>query len=334
MLGPDDVGHRVVVRRVVGRRDGRALFSDALGVLRRCDDVELVVDTARGPVSVARAAVVAAKRVPAQPVTRRAITAVELAANQAWPAIEQEPLGQWLLRAADGWSMRANSALCLGDPGMPLPAAIDRVRRWYADRGLPPRAIAPLPLARRADAALAARGWHAESPMLVQTADLAHVRQRASGAPGPADPVTVTLTDSATPQWLAFAANPDGYRPAQQLPAAAVEVLTGGGRLAVRFAHVHDSTGRLVAAGRGTVTGEGQRWLGLSRMLVDPAVRRQGLARRLVAELATWADSLGATGAFLQVEADNTGAQSLYERLGFTPHHRCVARTAPPDDGG
>ena len=37
-----------------------------------------------------------------------------------WRGTEEEWLGEWLLRAADGFTGRANSALPLGDPGLPL----------------------------------------------------------------------------------------------------------------------------------------------------------------------------------------------------------------------
>lgn len=70
MLGPDDIGHRVVVRRVVGTRDGRPLMTDALGILTSITDTELTLTTGKGPVTITRAAVIAAKRVPPPPPKR------------------------------------------------------------------------------------------------------------------------------------------------------------------------------------------------------------------------------------------------------------------------
>lgn len=64
MIGPQDVGHRVVVRRVVGVRDGRPLFSDILGELTGYGETELTVAAKLGPVTVPLDAVVAAKRIP------------------------------------------------------------------------------------------------------------------------------------------------------------------------------------------------------------------------------------------------------------------------------
>ena len=52
-------------------------------------------------------------------------------------------LGSWLLRADGGFTGRANSALPLGDPGLPLAGAVDEVEAWYRARGLPPMIVIP-----------------------------------------------------------------------------------------------------------------------------------------------------------------------------------------------
>ena len=130
----------------------------------------------------------------------------------------------------------------------------------------------------------------------------------------------VELAAAPSDEWLAIAAGRKGG-----LPDAARHVLTAVDQ--VRFAHVY-ADGALVAVGRGTVTGQG-RWLGLSLIEVLPAARRQGLARRVIHELADWAASGGATHAFLQVEQRNTAAVALYQRLGFTTHHTYLTRVAP-----
>jgi hypothetical protein len=61
----------VVVRRVVGVRDGRPIMTDALGILTSITDAELTLDTRQGPVTITRASVVAAKRIPPKPPSRR-----------------------------------------------------------------------------------------------------------------------------------------------------------------------------------------------------------------------------------------------------------------------
>ena len=63
-----------------------------------------------------------------------------------WRGTEEEWLGDWLLRAAEGFTGRANSVLPLGDPGMPLDEALAAVTEWYRARSLRPAMAVPTPL--------------------------------------------------------------------------------------------------------------------------------------------------------------------------------------------
>ncbi|WP_326562641.1 GNAT family N-acetyltransferase [Micromonospora sp. NBC_01796] len=332
MLRRQDVGHRVVVRRIVGVRDDRQVFTDALGELVDLTETHLTLATDRGKLQVPLAEVHRAKRVP--PARRPNATAVvdlELAANEAWPAPVQDRLGGWLLRSADGWTGRGNSALPIGDPDRPLEAAIDAVERWYADRGQPAIVNTPLPLAAPVGVALDERGWTTRPPTLMQTAPLATVRGR---TPDRTDLPPVELAATPSDGWLALAAarkaahagRTVGADPLDSLPAAARHLLTAVDQ--VRFAHLYGPSGALLAAGRGTVTGAG-RWLGLMSIEVVPEARRQGLAQHVVRALVDWAAALGATDVFLQVEERNTAAVALYRRLGFTTHHTYLTRVQP-----
>ena len=58
-------------------------------------------------------------------------------AAEHWQGAEQSRLGGWVLRAAGGFTGRANSALPLGDPGMPAERAVAEVQAWYCRRRLP-----------------------------------------------------------------------------------------------------------------------------------------------------------------------------------------------------
>ncbi|MEU4790348.1 GNAT family N-acetyltransferase [Micromonospora tulbaghiae] len=327
MLRQQDVGHRIVVRRIVGIREGRTLFSDALGELVELSETHITLSTDAGPLRVPVAEVHRAKRVPpARRPTAAAVVALELAADEAWPAPVRGRLGDWRLRWADGWTGRANSALPVGDPDRPLPAALDAVQRWYAERGGPALVNTPLPLAAPVGAELDARGWTSRPPVLVQTVPLRTLTAPPvaatlpATAPPAADVPPVTLADAPPDDWLAIAAGRKGG-----LPDAARQVLTGTPR--VRFAELRED-GRLLAVGRGTVTGEG-RWLGVSLLETVPQARRRGLAVAVVRALAAWGAAEGATHAFLQVEQSNTGAVALYRGLGFTTHHTYLTRVAP-----
>ncbi|MER7005179.1 GNAT family N-acetyltransferase [Dactylosporangium sp. NPDC000555] len=331
MLGPQHVGQRVVVRRFVGMRDERPVFSDILGRLLEATETHLTISARSGAVRVPINEIARAKPVP----PRRRFTpteSLEAAAALGWPAREQANLGDWLLRATDGWTQRANSALTIGDPDIPLSDAIEFVRQWYRERALVPAMSVPVPLFQRLDDELERHGWTAMPATQMMTAPLAKLiadresspRSTSPGiSPGssPAAPSSrlaaggrIELATSPSAEWLAAVGGRKG-----PLPESARHVLTAVPH--VRFAEWYDESGTLLATARGCVADPESRWLGLSLIGVDERVRRRGLARLLIAALVDWASALGARDAYLQVEQRNTPAVALYERLGFATHH-------------
>jgi GNAT superfamily N-acetyltransferase len=303
----------------VGVSGDRPLFSDALGVLVDLSETELTIATARGTVRVPLRDVHRAKRVPpARRPPAAAVIALELAANDAWPAPVQDRLGSWILRAAGNWTGRANSALAVGDPDRTLEAAIDGVVDWYAGQGQPALINAPMPLAAPVNSALDDRGWTARPLTLVQTAPLTAALDATTDRP---DLPPVHLAGAPGDDWLTMVADHKGT-----LPEAAVRVLTGVPETV--FAEVRDSGGELLAVARGTVTGP-ERWHGISLVQSAPSVRRQGLAQHVVRAMARWAQQRGATRAYLQVEERNTAAVTLYGGMGFTTHHTYLTRVQP-----
>jgi ribosomal protein S18 acetylase RimI-like enzyme len=303
----EDVGARVVVRiRVQRDPDERLLYTDILGELVEITPSELVVRTERGEVRVPVEDVHRAKRVPPR-TTRRAteIAALELAAAEAWPAPIVERLGDWLLRSAGGFTGRANSALPVGDPGLPLPAALDAVAAFYRGLGHRPLIDVPQPLARPVAIAAAKAGWTAECTVLVQVTGVAEL---ITATP---DGAEIDLAESPSADDLRLIADARG-----PLPEAAIHVLTAVDQ--VVFARYADRA-TLVARGRATVTGDG--WLGLFGIETVTEARRRGLAQQVIGRLARWGADRGATRAFLQVESANEAAIALYARLGFATHH-------------
>ncbi len=210
-----------------------------------------------------------------KPIPPRRTEALELEeiAAAGWPAPETHWLGRWLLRAAAGWTGRANSVLPLGDPGRPLDLAVETVRRWYADRGLGARFQVPLPVATGLDDDLADRGFRADPPVLVQTAVPARVLADTEESPGLPP---VTLAGTPTRGWLAAY----HYRGGSSLPPVAVEVMTAA-ELPVFASVVHD--GETVAVARAVVD---DGWLGVTAVEVAPAWQRRGLASHVMRGLA------------------------------------------------
>ncbi|MHA6780432.1 GNAT family N-acetyltransferase [Pseudonocardia saturnea] len=304
-------GRRVSLRHRVGERDGRPLFSDAVGELALGTD-DVTVDTRRGPVRVARAAVVAVRAVPPA-VPRRASWAVvarleELCAD-AWPAPADERLGAWRLRAAGGWTARANGALALGDPGMPVPAALDAVRAFAAEHSVPPRVT--VPTGSPWDTGVTGAGWvldveHAAGPeSAVLVAELAGI---AAGD----GPWTITTPDRPDADWWALGLHGGPPTPVQR------HVLDPGDG-STAFVLARDAAGTAVGQVRATVA---QDHLHLSWLEVVPAARRRGLGRALVAAAAGWGRARGTRFGVLQVALHNTGARALYASTGWTEHHR------------
>ncbi|MCF3174612.1 GNAT family N-acetyltransferase [Streptomyces sioyaensis] len=323
-----DVGKRVSVRRLTGDGEGPEAFTDAVGVLTSWDEGVLSITRRTGEcVRVEESSLVAAKVVPAAPARRKvpAATARELqeVAARGWPAVETERLGQWTLRAAGGFTRRANSVLPLGDPGLPLEAALERIGRWYGARGLPP-VIAVATGREDTDAQLAARlaerGWADEAHTRVRIAALAPLADTG------ADTSRVALSREPDAGWLALYHRTGEGGGGQEFTEDARKVLAGGP--SVWCATVHDADGRTAAIGRLAVDG---RWAGFAAVEVAPDARRQGLATLVMAALAERALAEGASAAYLQVEADNTGALEFYDRLGFTDHHGYHYRRPLPD---
>ncbi|MEV0897695.1 GNAT family N-acetyltransferase [Actinoplanes sp. NPDC049802] len=318
MLRQQDVGHRVVVRRIVGVTADRTLFTDALGELVDLTETDLTLATDKGTLRVPLREVHRAKRVPpARRPHAAAVIALEMAADEAWPAPVRSRLGGWLLRAADNWTGRANSALPVGDPDRPLEAAIDAVVKWYQEHGQRPLINTPMPLAAPVSSALDERGWTSRPLTLVQTAPLAPL----IALPADTGLPPVELADAAGDDWYAMVAQHKGA-----LPAAAIRILNGVPERV--FAQVRDAEGDLLAVARGAVTGP-DRWLGVSLVQTVPAARRRGLGRHVMRGLARWASQRGATRVYLQVEERNAAAVTMYGRLGFSTHHTYLTREAP-----
>jgi GNAT superfamily N-acetyltransferase len=243
---------------------------------------------------------------------------LEHAAAPGWRAADEARLGHWLLRAASGFTGRANSALAAGDPGRPLSEAVEAVRDWYAARGLPAMIAVPYPTGRPGDSALdrllASLGWTVRADAaIVMTAEPVIVADRA----GPQD-VRVHFASEPNQAWLARY----HYRGQDLLPAAVQVLMSAPWQT---FASVR-SGDDAIAIGR--VAGSGD-WAGLTAIEVAAQHRRHGLGRAVTGALAACAAGRGASGLYLQVTDDNHGALALYRQLGFADHHGYHYRLAP-----
>ena len=251
------------------------------------------------------------------------ITELERAAAAHWRGTEEEWLGGWLLRAAEGFTGRANSALPLCDPGLPIDDALAAVTRWYRARGLPAMIAVPLPLdgdspGHQLDNHLSERTWATRpGPAFVMVADLATPPIAPEIPPGTEFRVAAEPDDA----WLAMY----HYRGQERQPPVMRRVLMSAPDQAFTSIRVL-ATGEVLAVGRLSIA---DGWAGITAVEVSPARRRAGLGTELTRGICAEAARRGARQVFLQVETDNSPARTLYERCGFRYSHRYHYRIAP-----
>ena len=250
------------------------------------------------------------------------IVKLERIGGRAWPGRVEQRLGEWILRAADGITRRANSVLPLGDPGVArLENAIQRVTRFYHEQKLPPRfqlTIASQPPSL--EDALTALGYKEETRVIVQVASTQSRNAVKQGS-------EVVVTSTPHQDWFAAYAQAEGY---DQTSLAVRRSIMGLVRQPKTYAAalVNGST---VGVGFGVLD---QGWLGIFAIATLERYRRQGIATAVTNALRQWALSKGIHRAYLQVSHDNEPAKQLYAGLGFRDCYVywCVTGEAPAAD--
>ncbi|MQA16194.1 MAG: GNAT family N-acetyltransferase [Pseudonocardiaceae bacterium] len=309
------LGRRVSLRHRLPSPGPGGRYSDAVGELDQ-DRERWLVHTRRGPVVVDPADVVAVREVPpARP--RRAplgeVAALERVCARAWPAPVTRPLGEWLLRAAGGFTGRANSALVIADPGLPVPDALAAVVHFAAAHGVAP--LAQVAQTTPWEAAVRRAGWVVDEshPVSVRVARLPDIPagSRAEAA--------IEIADAPTSEWWRLVAG-------TARPSETQRAVLGSGLVGFGLARID---GEVVGAVRAALVDE---WVHLARLTIGQAWRRRGLGRALTVAAAGWAAQHGARHAVLQVSQDDAAADRLYSGLGFTEHHR-YRYWAPPVSG-
>ncbi|GAB3583930.1 GNAT family N-acetyltransferase [Amycolatopsis endophytica] len=230
-----------------------------------------------------------------------AFETLELRCADAWPAVTEDKIGDWRLRAAGGFTGRANSALAVGDPGVPVEHALRDVCDFAHAQGIPP--VVQVVDGSENERAIGSAGWVPNSAHAA-----GHVVSVLTGPLGEgAEGISVLATPTAG--WWELTVGRSAPTEAER------HVLTTG-----EIGYVTaDVMGVTAGAVRAAVVGD---VLHIARLAVRPEYRRRGLASALMAACGPWAAERGATRCALQVAVDNDGALAFYDRLGFTGHHR------------
>jgi GNAT superfamily N-acetyltransferase len=299
------VGDRVVLRTRLP--DGSA--TDVLGWVGSIGPDAVVVQGLEQTVTVERARVVAARRLPAAVggpgPGRTSAEQLERLAMPGW-LLDSQAVGQWTLRAAQGFTRRANSCLAVGEPGLQPAAAAERIMGYAIDHQIPP--LAQVVLGSPAEDRLRALGWEQKGGrrdvLAGRLGDLLG-QQRADAAV----PVTDDLEE---PWWQAYRSGWPTTAPADAVRGVLTSSLAG-------FARV-DEGSRVVAIGRGFVH---EGWLGVGPVWTAPERRRRGLATRVVRALGHWGARKGARNVLVHVAGQGAAGQAG-RRLGLVEHHGYV----------
>ena len=248
------------------------------------------------------------------------LSRVEDAGINASAPPQQRWVDGWLLRFSPGKAKRARCIQAVADGRLPLAERLSLCAAVLADAGLPMVVrITPFSRPEGLDATLAALGYR----MLDDTCVMVATQWPTQAEPLLPDWQLERLGHAAFAEAVgSLRGSPAGQRAAQAERLAASPVPYQGWVLS------RAGDAEVLACGQTATEGD---LVGLYDVFTHPAVRGQGLARRLCAALLDHARADGARLAYLQVEADNAPARAVYRRLGFVDVYRYHYRTPDPD---
>lgn len=236
--------------------------------------------------------------------TLRTADAFERAGLLAWPGIEVQWDGDWVCRAANGYTKRANSLQCF-DPAdnADAGARLDHAVTWFRTRHLQP-VVRTTPLESAALAgALDAGNW--------QNIGHSHLYAMELGAGDAAPDPEGRIHPVLDPAFLAAQQALQGHSGAQMdhlqallavmaVPACGIVIYRDGAPAA---------SGLMAIADGIVITGN---------VITDPNRRRTGLGAAMMRTGLAWSRENGASVAALNVDRGNLAAQALYRSLGYT----------------
>jgi ribosomal protein S18 acetylase RimI-like enzyme len=238
---------------------------------------------------------------------------IEEASLRAWPSLEIEVIDGWELRAAGGFSKRANSVQPYSPSARSLSDKIDRCETWYESRGLPV-VFRLTPFSDTGlDAALQARGYDAVEPTDVLSAPL--------GKPGT---LHDTVRELDLDAWVAHETSMRD-RPPESVPLLR-GILECCGQRRFLGALTPAAGSEPVACGLAVLDHD---LVGLFNLVTAKPHRRRGYGMALTSSLLAWGVAQGARNAYLQVVRTNLQARALYQKLGFTDAYAYWYRVRP-----
>ena len=239
------------------------------------------------------------------------VFALESRLVNAWPAFETQLCDGWLLRLANGYSKRANSATPIIRGAGVDDATVDHlIKQFLAHKVRPTFRLTGLE-SPEVDGQLAARGFDSIEPSFGMISDME--------LGGWEVDASVTLEETVSKRWVRETASSYGGDKADD--SILIEIVSR-----IRQPHMFaslDLDGTNVAWGLGVAE---RGYVGLYDIVVSPELRGLGLGRQIVTSLMAWGRTEGATAAYLQVREENEVARALYASLGFRDAYRYTHR--------
>jgi len=235
------------------------------------------------------------------------VAACEERIINAWPAVETLVIDGFVVRFANGYSGRANSASALQVGARFRPGTLDLIEGLYHDAGLSP-CVRYTPLCHESVLPeITARGYVIRDSSIGMVAPL-------DDAPSPLN--SLTLTEKPSANWVrAVSARQTGSKKDAD---DGLYAIVSRIKLPAAFATL-SAEGQEVGFGM-TVVERGMAEIGA--IVIDERLRGRGFGRALVGGLMGWARMLGARQAYLQVEHVNEPALKTYRGLGFKEAYR------------
>ena len=235
------------------------------------------------------------------PLSQRIIE-LEKLSDLTWPAEQNIEFCKWQLRISDGFSMRANSVLPIGEPPIDLAAAVAQVVKIYRENKLRPTFSIALPIFDELDRYLEQDGWNLKIDANFLIRDIGTVE--VSNHPE----FLIEILDYPSKVWLELNSDQPLEKLMRRYPARYGAIKIGE---------------QVVAVGRIATLGN---WSIVTRLFVNPSFRGKGVAKILMNNLLAAASKDGATKVALQVDDENGAALALYQSMGFRTHHKFVYR--------
>ena len=248
---------------------------------------------------------------------------VEDAGINASAPREQLWIDGWLVRFSPGKAKRARCIQAVAAGRMSVEAKLERCLALYARVGLRPYVrVTPFSQPEGLDATLARRGMERIDDTRVMVATLDSHCAAIADARDAAGVRLEPCSGVAFAEWVGAqrrSSMAERTAHAERLRASPVDY---------RASLLIDSSGEPVAGGQVAIEAD---LVGLYDVFTAESARGRGLAQTLCAQMLGIAASAGARSAYLQVEANNTVARRIYQRLGFTDAYAYHYRSPPVD---